>query len=1085
MFTKKKNKKMLALVGVVGMIFLQIFPTQLQAAQTISSLSAANGSVDAVKMDALVSSAANKASGPMVELIFKSSNNFKAGSVVTATATEGGFLDSAEKHYFTWYLKHPGCDLTSGWWKSGATESSGSKIKTCDLDGDNIITPNDWKITASRIIVKGDFIKAEDTYKNITSPTGGDAAGGTESIPSVTDKDEGWVKNFTRDDDGDLMEENDKDAPNCYVQQGSSGISYELRGTEVDFNSCPDGYHPACIKNITANCNVLNPLFSSNPVPLLCLTEPTKSDPVQCPYPKSIENGFSACAVNHEDTNANIDSLFSCTVANETDMRNYKTSLACEDSSEIPLCTTGADPASATNTDLTDLSSTPTGALLGRIFQKVGTSSENETNGVCDTLAKANTNILPLDPPPAYLDNTQANVLNESCSYLASGLVNGIKTDNTTAVAGFTIPSGTTIATANPTLNPTCTFTKGENLCKHLFPYFPEKTATVKGSTIDLSNEITGDGKFTIEEKEFWGADPTVASTNRKGKDEANIMGLGVNSFSWTYMAGDEVGVVVEGTAAQGTEHNDSSKKTMWAFSKGTCSELEETKTKDIETGERAFYMEDGIGILTTNFDLDRCLEENLVEPDNGGASNMKIDLKATPVDPINDPSGSGDIVNVSAGVQNVENLSKVYYEWSIEISDSGSTFPPEDAAWTDITTDMVKYSSLSEADRRGLGKNMLNFLLNIPTEVADPNGEGIFYLRVRVVSTEQTGAGSQTAKGSIIIKVSQQGNQIMAYAVTATESGSLDLTSGGSASGLICNDLAGKSICSVTKNEIVGIMIPNEDGDLSGFEWKVNGVSMTCSSDVSPACGAGGNVLFFPILGNVGESINVIATGLSKKTGTFKISRYFVIVEPQIQIISTDTTSVWPKLIGYYKDLDGARSPDYSSQVFETSPAKTVTLNAVVYSAWSYQGREFSWTIDGQIQNDSSDTMSFVVDRNVGDNYNIGLVLIGANTPEQEKQANNLRKALLKNWNISPEDDYLENLDAANIQINVVDAPFQTITRASQPGIFASLITNLPEQIMFLLKITLTSFMLIFSMSLLFYFIPESFFEKTKNKPF
>jgi hypothetical protein len=40
-----------------------------------------------------------------------------------------------------------------------------------------------------------------------------------------------------------------------------------------------------------------------------------------------------------------------------------------------------------------------------------------------------------------------------------------------------------------------------------------------------------------------------------------------------------------------------------------------------------------------------------------------------------------------------------------------------------------------------------------------------------------------------------------------------------------------------------------------------------------------------------------------------------------------------------------------------------------------------------------------------------------------------------------------------------------------------------LPEQALFLLEITLTAFLLMLSMGLLFAFIPESLFEKSKKE--
>ncbi len=67
-----------------------------------------------------------------------------------------------------------------------------------------------------------------------------------------------------------------------------------------------------------------------------------------------------------------------------------------------------------------------------------------------------------------------------------------------------------------------------------------------------------------------------------------------------------------------------------------------------------------------------------------------------------------------------------------------------------------------------------------------------------------------------------------------------------------------------------------------------------------------------------------------------------------------------------------------------------------------------------------------------------------------------------------------------------VIDGSGQAVSSSSNKvGIFASLITNMPQQFLFLLKITLTAFTLMFSAGLLFAFMPESFFEKKRERVF
>lgn len=1065
MYNKRKTiiRKTFAAVGILGVFFLNLVPlasVNAATALTLENLTAYAESVNATNTDNGLSNstsaaggavaAANKGTGPVVQVTFTPEGGvIKNGAKITAQAISGGFLTEDTKNlYFTWYIKHDGCDLENN--------PNETIKKTCDFDGDSKITVNDWKIVATRNIIKGGFIRSDADYSAKSANT--DMGGGLKAVPSVGE----WERTV------DPEQENDSSGsiPNCYVQEPSSGLVYELRESEPVFNACPNGYHPACVQNTTASCNVLNPLFVANPV---------GTDP------KSIENTFGACSVNTESTNSDAKDILDCDIASDADLKNFKSYAGCSDGAGTAICAKDGG-----NTDLLNGSN----VLIGTIFNKgkIGNASANETNGVCGTLAKPNiaddpTEIPPdpIDPPPYFLDNTQPLITAsaESCSTITAGLISGNATLNLLA-GNFNKNSST------------CTFQAGNNLCKHLFPYFPKNSVVLDSKTIDLRSAATGDGKFTMAEKEFWGADPAKESTNGTTQDEASVMGLGVDKITWTYAQGDEIGVVVEGTSSLATDHTDSSYRIMWAFSKGTCSALESLgKSSSLSEGERGFYLDSAAdkGIFTADFDLNDCLEENLLEPDSGGLTNIKVDLTASPNNPINDPNGMGDQVSVTASIQNVEDLSGMYYDWKIEKSKDEGAVPTDDTTWTDITSDMIqKYGSLLTTDKQGVGKNVLTFSLNLPADEVDPTGEGVFYLRTRVTATENSGASGQVGKGALVIKVREQQNQIDVYSVIAADDGNLSLNDGVGASQL-CSDVAGRSVCYVTKNQVVGMTIPNKpdkngDRDLSGFSWKVNGVVITCDSSVSStACGGtDNNSLFIPILGNVGEAVDVVATAISKKTSsTLEIIRHFIIVEPQILITSQDANSAWPKILGFYKDLSGNRTPDYSTQVFETYAGNTMILNAVAYSAWN-SGYGFVWTIDGQIQNSSSDVnnnqITIVADKQSGDSYNIGLVSEATHSLGQDKLTNNLRRALLKNWGISP-NDFIDETSSANIQINVLENPNLASAKSGKIGIFASLATNLPEQLMFLLKITLTSFMLVFSMGLLFAIVPESLFER------
>jgi hypothetical protein len=88
----------------------------------------------------------------------------------------------------------------------------------------------------------------------------------------------------------------------------------------------------------------------------------------------------------------------------------------------------------------------------------------------------------------------------------------------------------------------------------HLFPNAPD--------------EETGDGKFNLNEEEFWHTNPNSKDTTNSGvMDEAAVAGFGRNTLTWNYVTGDEIGVAVEGISVESTNYDDSSYKITWAIS--------------------------------------------------------------------------------------------------------------------------------------------------------------------------------------------------------------------------------------------------------------------------------------------------------------------------------------------------------------------------------------------------------------------------------------------------------------------------------------------------------------------------------------
>jgi hypothetical protein len=1050
-----KTKKIVASVIIFTLTFIGIFPVPIKAA-TITIPDSMVDSLTSTSTNQIINSAASDASGsmgkssvPKVEVTFNSLETSQIGGKMIATANPGFFNNGSDpsKLYFTWYLKKSGCDK-----KDNVSDNN-----TCDLDGNNKIDENDWKIAAAKIIVSSSFDQSGVNYNNFSNSQNSETAGFV-AVPEI-DKSKnntnvGWRNGFLRDGNGDLYKDNGDggDVTDCYAQATKSGRLYELRRVQSDFNNeCPSGYHRACISDQKASCGVYN---AGNP---------------------SYQENFPACAVSSEKSD-NSDVI--CSVKNDTDLKNFKSTVACDNTNEISLCVQNdnSSPELSLNSEFGNITTGVLGLIVGT---KLGSNI-----GVDDTLNnKMCTGVAKPDPSHSgfFLSNIEPliNSTDEKCSVVRDGIINGKKDSD-----------GNTIVLANSSLEPKCNFEKSDNLCKHLFPVLPKSVKNDNGK-----QAVSGDGEFNLAEKKFWGADPSTESTSENGKkDEENVVGLGVNTFSWIYSIGDEVGVVVEGDSVYPTNHADSSYKRMWAFSKGTCDVLDNIeKSKTIDPldptkNTRGFYLDGNSGILTAEVDLNDCLEENLIDPRENdltdGKSKLGVQMVSVPQNPINDPNGRGDTLTVSTTAYNSQDYSNLLYDWSVQISRDGSTTPTDETVWKDITTELEKIPSFSAEDAEGIDKSKLDIKLNLSEALIKKSITGTFedtfYLKIKAKIKGTATDGSQGAEQYAIVKVRQQQNQIHVYSVAANGSGMLTMDN--SSKNELCLGAGEAARCYVTKNEIIGINVPNEgDNTLANFSWRVNGVGISCNSDISSQCTIGGNKIFVPILGNEGEAVDVIAKAINTKTNeAVEISKHFVIIKPQAIINSLDGSTVWPKLLGYYKDLDGNKTPDYSGIVYEAQEGAKVNLVATFYPSNMGNQATFDWIIDGQTQYDLTNKreLSFPIEKIAGESYNVGLAIKYNVAPDN--QINNLRKALLKNWGVSAEDS-IEEEQNVNIEINILPGTGVSASKNTQKG-FASLISHLPENLVFLFNIILTSGALLLLTGIIFAIIPETLFKEEEN---
>lgn len=180
--------------------------------------------------------ASNKQPVPQLTLFFSPSDP-KIGEKVSAKAFPMYFSNKENQLYYTWYIKHAGCDLNNS--PSKATQD------LCDRDFDDKITIEDWKIEAMSLLVNNGF-----EYKDV-------------NYGAVSDTDDdGYKARFGGDNKVGVPD-------HCYYNDATSGINYEFLNSDVKDASelsfdCPAGMTPMCMQSETQldSC-VIDPLNPS------------------------------------------------------------------------------------------------------------------------------------------------------------------------------------------------------------------------------------------------------------------------------------------------------------------------------------------------------------------------------------------------------------------------------------------------------------------------------------------------------------------------------------------------------------------------------------------------------------------------------------------------------------------------------------------------------------------------------------------------------------------------------------------------------------------------------------------------------
>ena len=596
---------------------------------------------------------------------------------------------------------------------------------------------------------------------------------------------------------------------------------------------------------------------------------------------------------------------------------------------------------------------------------------------------------------------------------------------------------------------PTCTLT-GETYsgdeCKHLF------------SDAGNNNWEVGDGEFGGNEEKFWGTNPQDPNTAGNGNlDEANVSGLGQKQFSWVYQEGDKVGVIVEGTSMLPTKYEDGSYAIMWALPKNIFFGKNNNPDSDKIDSETGYAKGFAFSVPTYSKNpINDSLEYNLVDPAEKTNDKLEVTLSYSPEVPMNDSSGDGmgDTLSVNSVVNNAsQNSSQLYYEWEI-------------SAGKDTASLKKIPDSLIEGTLKGISNSSINIKMGLGKEYFDSDGMG--YLKIANKVKE---SATRTGKTEELVKINSSEEKIKAYLTTSEDGKTLkkgDIICGKSST---TEEKISYYICPVIKNQVLRLEV--EKDEMTDLAWKVNNSSYTCDSNISSDC-SNGNVIFLPITGNEGDSTSVTVSGKNLDNGkNIELTKSFQIVKPYVRIISDDSDVFWPKVLGAYTDLDGKQYPDYSDNLFETyNGTENVLLKAEFHPSWLLDTGLVSaqWFIDGEDVTDSGnpEKIKFNIDKGVGETYNIDFKSLYTSS-------NEIRKILKNYWGISQEESSGEMLThSISSEVVEMDNPSGTSLLNKSGKFLASIVSNLPSQAVFLLRMSLVVFVVVFMSGLAMNFSPD-----------
>ena len=598
----------------------------------------------------------------------------------------------------------------------------------------------------------------------------------------------------------------------------------------------------------------------------------------------------------------------------------------------------------------------------------------------------------------------------------------------------------------------------------------------------DISGSyVSGSGTFPTGEEEKWKTDPNDPDTDGDGfLDEADIIGLGQENFTWTYQPGDRVGVVVEGTSMLPTDEKTAYYKIMWGYM-DVC---DSTKTK-LLSGDQCDDSDDyGYGFLATKAPGEEYSDEKI-----------KASLSYSPENPVADPTSDdtmadADEITVTSSIDNTDlSPQNIYYTWYIERKESIEGGNP----WKKISNLEDSFTLSGSGPSSGLGLSSFSFTPK--KDFLKGISDDLVNLRVTVSisrTSEPTTYESDVLErstprkgfASVEIPVNKNGISIKLYKVNINESGKAELGDE------ICGVYPYRETCPVTKSQMVAAKISGSEysSGNSQFSWNLDGDPLYQPVDYSVFeswSGISGQTVFFPITKEAGELEDISVTATPKtKLQVVNIGRSLMVVDPLVFIKSSDENISWPKEYSVesqsLKDITYTRASDslYEAQIFETASYALESIPDYFVDN-NNPNISYSWTINGEdVEAQDFDPEALGLSY-VGFTGSDGSGIEFTSGPDEgstytlaadvkrywsEEETNVLYKA----WGISPETlESSASLDVETVDTYAIESDEGAAANPKQ--VLAVIGTHIPHYTAYVLRLILTLLVML-SVSAFFY---------------